>query len=64
MITIVCCIDGHTNKDYPNVRNPNSMSNTNLFHENMCYKLFIPKNENIKAKAIGPPDKKRKVEKI
>jgi hypothetical protein len=55
-----CCLDGHTSKDCPKMSSIN-FPNANLFHENVHYKLFRANNGRVMAKAIGPPDKKRKI---
>ncbi|KAK3136430.1 hypothetical protein QOZ80_5BG0434240 [Eleusine coracana subsp. coracana] len=59
-----CCKDDHTTKDCPMVRNSTVLLNANLFHENTHFKHFRNKDGKVKAKALGPPNKKRKVKSI
>ncbi|GJM99751.1 hypothetical protein PR202_ga16880 [Eleusine coracana subsp. coracana] len=59
-----CCKDGHTIMDYPMVRSSIDLPNANLFHENTHFKLFRGKGGKVIAKALRPPNKKRKVKSI
>ncbi|GJN16217.1 hypothetical protein PR202_gb03180 [Eleusine coracana subsp. coracana] len=58
-----CCKDGHTIKDCPTVRSSIALPNANLFYENPHFKIFRNEDGKVKVKALGPPNKKRKVTK-
>ena len=59
-----CCMDGHTSKECPKVRSSIAFPNANLFHENTHFKLYREKDGKVKAKALGPPDKTRRIKQI
>ena len=46
------------------VRSSIVLPNANMFHENTHFKLFRNKDGKVNAKALGPPNKKRKVKSI